>query len=214
MVCSSIGKTAMVEPNMGEGVVPSGAPVRKSKARARREAAEGGDSEVDPGHFTPDAEGAPGAEREREEGGGPSEEGPRKATVVVVDSVKRQPLQERVRRTVEKGSMLFSDALRSYEGLADTYHHEVVNHAKEYVRGNVHTNGIENFWSLLKRSIKGTYVSVEPFHLFRYLDEQSFRYNNRKDKRGDSGRFLSTLASIVGRRVSYDVLTGRGDPQT
>jgi len=81
-------------------------------------------------------------------------------------------------------------------------------HAERYVEGNIHTNGIENFWTLLKRCIKGTYVSVEPFHLFRYLDEQSFRYNERKNDDGDRGRFIEVLRQIVGRRVTYKELIG------
>jgi hypothetical protein len=81
-----------------------------------------------------------------------------------------------------------------------------VNHAEEYVRGNVHTNGIENFWSLLKRGIKGTYVSVEPFHLFRYLDEQAFRYNERKGN--DGNRFVEAASTVFGRRLTYKELIG------
>ena len=87
-----------------------------------------------------------------------------------------------------------------------SYIHEVINHAESYVRGRVHTNGIENFWSLLKRAVKGTYVSVEPFHLFRYLDEESFRYNTRKGT--DSTRFGKALAGIAGKRLTYRNLTG------
>jgi hypothetical protein len=86
-------------------------------------------------------------------------------------------LQEQVRAHVVSGAALFTDELASYTGLDKDYVHQFVNHAEKYVEGNVHTNGIENFWSLLKRGLKGTYVSVEPFHLFRYLDEQAFRYN-------------------------------------
>src|ERR1035441_346319 len=88
---------------------------------------------------------------------------------------------------------VFTDALKSYEGLDDEYLQQVVDHAVEYVKGHVHTNGLENFWSLLKRTLKGTYVSVEPFHLFRYLDEQRFRFNERKDDHGDGGRFKSVV---------------------
>jgi hypothetical protein len=98
------------------------------------------------------------------------------------------------------------DALKSYDGLCDEYTHEIVDHAQTYVCGKVHTNGLENFWSLLKRTIKGTYVSVEPFHLFRYLDEQAFRFNERKDN--DQGRFLKAIAGIVGRRLTYKALIG------
>ena len=88
---------------------------------------------------------------------------------------------------------MFSDAWLGYNGLDREYVHQVIDHAETYVKGNVHTNGIENFWSLLKRGLKGTYISVEPFHLFRYLDEQAFRYNNRKTN--DGSRFVETLRS-------------------
>jgi ISXO2-like transposase domain len=100
--------------------------------------------------------------------------------------------------------------LASYTGLDKDYVHEFVNHAEEYVRGNVHTNGIENFWSLLKRGLKGTYISVEPFHLFRYLDEQAFRYNERKDN--DGGRFMRVMSQVTGRRLTYKNLTGKTGP--
>jgi hypothetical protein len=93
--------------------------------------------------------------------------------------------------------------------LSENYVHNVINHAEEYVRGNIHTNGIENFWSLLKRTLGGTYVSVEPFHLFRYLDEQSYRFNNRKLT--DAERFLIATTQIVDRRVTYKELTGKDD---
>jgi len=108
---------------------------------------------------------------------------------------------------VEQGSTVYSDALRSYRRLEDEYIHNVINHAVEYVRGNVHTNGIENFWALLKRTIGGTYVSVEPFHLFRYLDEQSFRFNTRKAT--DSDRFIQAAMSITGKRLTFEELTGK-----
>ncbi len=115
-------------------------------------------------------------------------------------------LQGVVREYVQGGSYLFSDAWRSYNGLSADYVHQVIDHAESYVNGNIHTNGIENFWPLLKRGIKGTYVSVEPFHLFRYLDEQAFRYNERKND--DGGRFSQAMASIVGRRLTYKELIG------
>jgi hypothetical protein len=102
-----------------------------------------------------------------------------------------------------------TDELASYTGLDKDYVHSVINHAESYVRGNVHTNGIENFWCLLKRSIKGTYTSVEPFHLFRYLDEQSFRYNERENEDGDAGRFMEGMSTVVGRRLRYRELIGK-----
>jgi transposase-like protein len=125
----------------------------------------------------------------------------------VVPNRKKKALQAEVRNHVEAGSALFTDALKSYEGL-DEFQHQVVDHAVQYADGNIHTNGLENFWSLLKRGLNGTYVSVEPFHLFRYLDEQSFRYNNRKDV-DDYGRFMLALSQITGKRLTYEHLTGK-----
>ena len=129
-----------------------------------------------------------------------------KVVTKVVDSTKKKTLQKEVRQHVLAGSALFTDALKSYEGL-DEFPHEVVDHAVEYVRGEVHTNGLENFWSLLKRGLKGTYISVEPFHLFRYLDEQGFRYNNRKMT--DADRLDIAVRHIVGKRLTYEQLTGK-----
>jgi hypothetical protein len=99
----------------------------------------------------------------------------------------------------------------SYASLAAEYKHNVIDHAERYVDGNVHTNGIENFWALLKRTIGGTYVSVEPFHLFRYLDEQAFRFNKRNGT--DQTRFDNTIKGIVGRRLTYaDLTAAEGRP--
>jgi transposase-like protein len=126
---------------------------------------------------------------------------------VIVGDTSRDTMQPRVREYVESGSNVFSDAHSAYTGLDNEYIHAVINHGEEYVRGNIHTNGIENFWSLLKRGIKGTYVSVEPFHLFRYLDEQAFRFNNRKGD--DSDRFIKAASQITGKRVTYKELTGK-----
>ena len=117
-------------------------------------------------------------------------------------------IQGHVRASVQQGARLLTDSAISYKALGAEYAHEFVNHAVEYVRGTVSTNGIENFWSLLKRTIKGTYVSVDPVHLSRYLDEQSFRFNERKDT--DFGRFAKVLSSVVGRRLTYRELTGYG----
>jgi transposase-like protein len=126
----------------------------------------------------------------------------------VVPSRRKTVLQEEVRKHVTAGAALYSDALKSYEGLAGEYAHQVVDHATQYVDGRVHTNGLENFWSLLKRGISGTYVSVEPFHLYRYLDEQMFRFNNRKDL-DDAGRFDLAVSQIVGKRITFAQLTGK-----
>jgi hypothetical protein len=133
----------------------------------------------------------------------------RRASRVVLNvapTTRKGDLQGNVRHYVLKGSEVHTDALKSYDGLCDEYTHEVVDHAQTYVRGKVHTNGLENFWPLLNRTIKGTYASVEPFHLFRYLDEQPFRFNERKDN--DPGRFLKAIARIVGCRLTYKALIG------
>lgn len=117
-------------------------------------------------------------------------------------------LTKNVKDNVESGSKVYSDQLISYFSLASEYEHEFVNHSETYVRGNVHTNGLENFWSLLKRALGGTYVSVEPFHLFRYVDEQAFRYNHRKDM-NDADRFVAIMRHTVGKRLTYAEVTGK-----
>lgn len=132
-----------------------------------------------------------------------------KVKTAVVDRRRKKELQAQIREHVQVGSAIFSDELLSYEGLNDDYKHAVINHALEYVNGNVHTNTMENFWSLVKRQIHGTYVNVEPFHLFRYLDEQSFRYNNREMTDGE--RFEVAVRQIVGKRLTYAELTGKAD---
>jgi transposase-like protein len=124
----------------------------------------------------------------------------------VIESTNRETLHAEVKNTVEKGANLFSDEWLSYRGLDESYIHEVINHSIEYVKGSVHTNGIENFWALLKRTLKGTYVSVEPFHLSRYLAEQTFRFNERKGN--DKERFLGVLKAVSGKRLTYDELRG------
>jgi transposase-like protein len=126
----------------------------------------------------------------------------------VIETRKKPLLQSQVRTNVSAGAALYTDALASYDGLHGEFFHQVVDHAVEYVRGNVHTNGLENFWSLLKRGLHGTYVSVEPFHLFRYLDEQTFRYNTRKETT-DGERFLEAMRGVAGRRVTWKRLTGK-----
>jgi transposase-like protein len=130
-----------------------------------------------------------------------------KVRLTHVPNTQRETLQPLVRRYVRGGSYVFTDAFMGYHGLDQDYVHNVIDHAERYVDGNVHTNKIENFWSLLKRGIKGTYVSVEPFHLFRYLDEQAFRYNERKAN--DSQRFIDVASSVLGRRLTYSELTGK-----
>jgi transposase-like protein len=131
-----------------------------------------------------------------------------KVHTVVVPNRKKHALQTEVKKHVEAGAALYTDALMSYNGMEGYYAHQVVDHAVEYVSGPCDTNGLENFWSLLKRGISGTYVSVEPFHLFRYLDEQAYRYNNRKDM-GDFDRFKLAASQIVGKRLTWNEVTGR-----
>lgn len=132
-----------------------------------------------------------------------------KVRTSVTQNRRKKELQARVRAHVQSRAEIFTDALKSYEGLNPEYVHQVVDHAVEYVKGHVHTSGLGNFWSLLKRTLKGTYVAVEPFHLFRYLDEQSFRYNERKGLDGDNGRFRKVARGCVGKRVTHRELTGK-----
>lgn len=137
------------------------------------------------------------------------------------DKVRTQVIENRSMRTlhalvqahIESGATLHSDDFYGYWGLYKNYIHEIVNHAETYVSGKVHTNGIENFWSLVKRQLHGTYISVEPFHLFRYLDKQTFRFNNRKEGKrqiSDRERFDIALSGVLGKRITYQNLIGRG----
>jgi hypothetical protein len=117
-------------------------------------------------------------------------------------------LKDNVRSAVEPGSHIFTDEAVGYFGLSGEFAHDFINHAEAYAIGNVHTNGLENFWSLLKRGLGGTYISVEPFHLFRYVDEQAFRFNHRKDM-NDSDRFRELASRIVGKRLTFAEVTGK-----
>jgi transposase-like protein len=130
------------------------------------------------------------------------------ARVKVVETRRKKDVQAEVRKHVEAGSNVYTDALKSYEGLAE-YVHEFIDHTEAYVRDAVHTNGMENFWSLFKRALKGTYVSVEPFHLQSYADEQAFRFNNRKCD--DVDRFRAMVSGIAGKRLTYADLTGKAN---
>jgi len=127
---------------------------------------------------------------------------------MVVAGRRKAHLQKEIREHVVAGSAIFSDELKSYKGLDADYQHAVINHAVEYVDGNVHTNTMENFWALLKRGLHGTYISVEPFHLFRYIDEQAFRYNHRENM-NDADRFRMAVSQIVGKRLTFAALTGK-----
>jgi transposase-like protein len=125
---------------------------------------------------------------------------------------RKTTMHKEVKQNVSAGSILFTDELPSYNDLAGEFAHKVINHAVAYVDGAIHTNGMENYWSLLKRGVKGTYVSVEPFHLFRYLDEQAFRFNNRATKdnpMNDADRFDLALSQIAGKRLTFAEVTGK-----
>jgi transposase-like protein len=131
----------------------------------------------------------------------------------VVPDRTKNIIQPIVAANVESGAEIFADEHAGSWRMDEKYIHKIVNHLETYVDGNVHTNGMENFWSLLKRSIGGTYVSVEPFHLFRYVDEQAFRFNNRGPM-DDAMRFSYVIRKIVGKRLTYKELIGRTDPAT
>jgi transposase-like protein len=130
-----------------------------------------------------------------------------KVRATVVPDTRQHTVHRQIDENIERGATLYTDAHSAYKGLDDVYAHQVVDHAEAYVDGRVHTNGIENFWSLLKRGLHGTYVSVEAFHLFRYLDERVFTYNLRD--LDDYGRFAAVLRAVTGRRLTYAELTGR-----
>jgi len=139
------------------------------------------------------------------------ERGGRVRTQVIADR-SSATLQGLVKQHVTAGADVFTDELHGYWGLNEQYKHQIIDHALKYVDGRVHTNGMENFWSLLKRGLKGTYVAVEPFHLFRYLDEQMFRFNNRATKDNplnDADRFDMVVRQIVGKRITFAQLTGK-----
>ena len=129
-----------------------------------------------------------------------------KVRTFVVGDTKRRTLKPVIQANVDTGSHVYTDALASYTGLAPEFVHGFVDHAECYVKGNVHTNGMENFWSLFKRCIKGTHVSIEPFHLFRYLDAETYRFNNRKAD--DGQRFVGVVKGIGGKRLTYKALIG------
>ena len=136
----------------------------------------------------------------------------REVRAKVVPDIKRETLQSEVLKNVKYGTAVYSDEAVGYDRMNWWYVHEVVNHSETYVKGQVHTNGLENFWSLLKRTLSGTYVAVEPFHLDRYIDEQIFRYNNRGTKEEpltDADRFSLALTQIANKRLTYAKLTGK-----
>jgi hypothetical protein len=131
----------------------------------------------------------------------------------VVENTQYRNLVPNIEDAVKPGSHLYTDEVVAYFGLRRDYAHQVINHAEAYVEGQVHTNGMENFWSLLKRGLHGTYISVEPFHLFRYIDEQVYRFNHRKDM-DDFDRFKLAMSQIVGKRLTWNELTGKQETPT
>jgi transposase-like protein len=137
----------------------------------------------------------------------------RQVRAKVIPNVKRDTLQNEILANVSPKSTVYTDSYIGYQSLAEKdFVHDTVNHLDEYVRGQVHTQGIENFWSLLKRGLNGTYVAVEPFHLEAYVDEQMFRYNNRATKDNpldDTDRFMLAVSQITGKRLTYAELTGK-----
>jgi transposase-like protein len=139
----------------------------------------------------------------------------RQVRATVVPNVTRETLQNEILKNVKHGSTVYTDNAVAYDnGMQRRFIHDVVNKTEAYVRGQVHVNGMENFWSLLKRGLRGTYVAVEPFHLSRYVDEQVFRYNDRKVgdlKTTDAERFATAMSLIAGRRLTYSDLTGKSD---
>lgn len=128
----------------------------------------------------------------------------------VMPNRKKSAIQAEVRKHVRAGSALYTYALKSYQGLSE-FEHQVIDHAVAYVDGAVHTSGLESFWPLLKRGVHKTDVSVEPFHLFRYLDEQACRFNNRDF--ADAERFDMAVTGIVGKRLTFDQSTGKKQPE-
>jgi len=136
----------------------------------------------------------------------------RQVRAKVVPNVGRETLQNAILNNVTPFARVYTDEHVGYDGLSKQFVHKVINHSREYVRGQVHTQGIENFWSLLKRSLRGTYVAVEPFHLNHYIDEQVFRYNNRATKDNkltDTDRFALLMLKVAGKRLTYAELTGK-----
>jgi transposase-like protein len=137
-----------------------------------------------------------------------------KVKAMVIPERKQSAMQKIISECVEPGTSVHTDEATCYDHLSEEYVHEIINHMEGYVRGHISTNGIENFWSLLKRSLAGTYVSVEPFHLFRYIDEQAWRFNNRSTKEQkvtDADRFALALSQVAGKRLTFAQVTGKGE---
>ena len=188
---------------------------------------EGGPVEVDETHVGPNPRKMHDDRRKKLHGFGQRKDGKtsvmgmldresRQVRAKVVPNVKRETLQNEILAHIERGSEVYTDGWSGYDDLATReYIHATVNHVDEYVRGQIHTQGIENFWSLLKRQLRGTYIAVEPFHLDRYVTEQVFRYNNRATRDNplnDADRFAIAVSQIAGKRITYAELTGKDQP--
>jgi transposase-like protein len=140
----------------------------------------------------------------------------RRVRATVVPDVKRETLQNILLKNIKYGTKVYTDDAVAYtRDMNWRFVHDFVNKTESYVKGRVHVNGMENFWSLLKRSLRGTYVAVEPFHLSRYVDEQVFRYNHRKNVEGkkltDADRFATVMSEVLGHRLTYSDLTGKSE---
>ncbi len=201
--------------------------LKVSSFSAKKAGGDGSEVEVDETFIGGKARNMHAAERQRKITGtggkgkaivfGVMERGGKVHTQVIADRLSNT-VRPIIKENVAAGAALYTDVMRGYFGLDDEFAHEMVNHAVEYVSGRVHTNGLENSWSLVKRGLNGTYVSVEPFHLFRYLDEQCFRFNNRatQDNRlDDADRFLLALSQVSNKRLTFKEVTGKlGSPAT
>jgi transposase-like protein len=128
--------------------------------------------------------------------------------VVLDGKVNKASLHAVIHKNVEPGAQIFTDSWRGYDGLNADFIHRFVDHAEAYVKGAVHTNGLENFWALFKRCIKGAHISIEPFHLAAYVDSEAFRFNNRKVN--DGQRFALAMQGVSGKRLTYKELIGAG----
>lgn len=136
----------------------------------------------------------------------------RQVRAKVLPNMKRETLQSLILKNVTRFAKVYTDEAVQYDQLGQNFVHKVVNHTQEYVKGQVHTQGIDNFWSLLKRGLRGTYIAVEPFHLDKYVDEQVFRYNNRATEGNpldDADRFALAVSQIYGKRLTYAELIGK-----
>ena len=141
-----------------------------------------------------------------------AEKGKSQVRATVLPDMESATLRKVIRSNVWRGSQLYTDAHNAYQHLGDAYLHDFVNHVEAYVRGAVHTNGLENFWSLFKRCIKGTHVSIEPFHLAAYVDSEAFRFNHREAE--DKDRFRMAAHGVTGKRLTYKALIGASEDHT